>query len=92
MQHCALVQAQQVAHGGRCGQGAGRAGCVEHFVVRAAKELTRADSHLVSGDAGRQQLPAACADSLCHGKRGREDDGSRMEDGAVVHIVLLCDM
>ena len=82
-------EAQQPAHGGSSGQGAGRGRGVEDAVVAAAQEFAHADADLVAGHAGGHELGAAGADALGDGQRGREDHGRGVKDRAVVHVVLL---
>ena len=86
---CWASRLQQVADRGRRGQRAGRAGGVEHLVVRAAEEFADADADLVARDARGQQLLAAGAQRLGDGDRGGKHHRRRMEHGAVVHVVLL---
>ena len=92
MQHPLGRQPQQMAGGGRGGEGPGGAGGVEGPVVRAAEELADPDADLVADDRSRQQLATGPAEGLRHGQRRRKDDRCGMEHRAVVHVVLLGEM
>ena len=89
VQHLRGVQPQQLAHRRGRGKRAGRAGGVEHLVVRAAQELAHADADFVAGHAGGQELRAAGARGLRHRERRRKHHRRRVEHRAVVHVVLF---
>ena len=52
------VEAEELRGGGGGRQGSGRAGGVEHRVVRSAEEFAHADPGLVARDGGEEQLLA----------------------------------
>ena len=89
VQHRGVGQPEQAADARCRSQRAGRAGRVEHLVVRAAEEFAHANADFVPGDRGDQQVAAGSPDRLRDGERGRKHHRSRMKDRAVVHVVLL---
>ena len=92
VQHHFGRQAQQPPHRGRRSHRARGAGGVEHLVVRAAQKFADTDADFVAGHAGHQQIAPAGAQRLRHRQRGREDHRRRVEDRAVVHVVLFGEM
>jgi hypothetical protein len=83
------VEPEELRSRRRGGEGARGAGGVEDGVVGAPEKFADADSRLVAGDRGEEKILAGALLGLRQGEDRGEDDRSRMEDGPVVHVVLL---
>src|SRR5918997_3816634 len=89
VEHGLFVRAEQVGDGGRRGERPRGPGSVEDLIVGAAKVGADSDPSLVTHYRGGYEVSAR-SPGLLRGRKGsREYYARRVEDGAVVDVVLL---